>query len=291
MLDLASAHPAGAAVLREAAAVLGEPPEAILGRGGEAPYRNRVAQPLVCAAELATWAALRELLPAPSLLLGYSVGELAAHGAAGTFDVAATLALASRRAALMDEACAGPGGMLGLRGLPPERLEGVVAGSGCPVAIVNGPGHVVLGGTIAGLEVAARLAAAGGATTVHRLPVAVPAHTRLLAGAVAPFADALRAARPRAARIPVLSGLDGTPIRGGDAAVEALARQVAEPLEWARCLAVAGEMGCTVLLDLGPGSALARMAREALPGAAVRAAGEFRSAEGVARWVAARRAA
>jgi [acyl-carrier-protein] S-malonyltransferase len=40
-----------------------------------------------------------------------------------------------------------------------------------------------------------------------------------------------------------------------------------------------------VFLDLGPGSALARMASEALPGAAVRSVVEFRTLDGVARWV------
>jgi [acyl-carrier-protein] S-malonyltransferase len=191
----------------------------------------------------------------------------------------------------MDAACPEPGGMLGLRGLTPERIEALASRSGCRVAIVNGPGHVVLGGALAALAEAERLAAEAGATTIQRLPVAVPAHTRLLAGAVAPFAAALREARPRAAAVAVLSGLDGSPVRGGDAAVEALSRQVAERLEWERCLAVAGELGCSVLVELGPGTALARMAREALPGVAVRAASEFRSAAGLARWVADRLAA
>lgn len=288
MLELAEAHPVGAAVLRQAAAVLGRPPAEIVARGGTEPFRNAVAQPLVVAAQLATWAALREALPAPALLLGYSVGELAAHGVAGTFGPGEAVALAARRAALMDEACAGPAGLLGLRGLPLARLEALAAGAGCEVAIVNGPDHCVLGGPAAALEEAARRAAAAGANTVQRLPVAVPAHTRLLAGAVAPFARALAAAGPRAPAVPVLAGVSGEPVRSAAAAVGTLSRQVAERLEWARCLAVAGELGCTVLLELGPGTALARMAREALPGAAVRAVAEFRSAAGVARWVAAR---
>lgn len=286
MLALAAARPAGAAMLLEAAAVLGEPPEALLRRGGGTPFRNAVAQPLVCAAELATWAALRDLLPTPMLLLGYSVGELAAHGVAGTFDPATTIALAARRAALMDQACAAPGGLLGVRGLSTARVEALAVDSACEVAIVNGPDHAVLGGTLPALTAAARLASSMGATTVQWLPVAVPAHTRLLAGAVRPFAEALAASGPRPASIPVLSGLSGVPVPGGSAAVAALSRQVAERLEWGRCLAIAGEMGCSVLLDLGPGTALARMAREALPGVAVRAASEFRSAGGVARWVA-----
>jgi len=286
MLALAQGHIEGAALLEEAAAVLGAAPADLLGRGDA--FRNQVAQPLVCAAQLATWAALRERLPSPALLLGYSVGELAAHGIAGTFTPGATVALAHRRAALMDQACPGPAGLLGLRGLPLSRLEALAAEAGCEVAIVNGPDHAVLGGPGPALEAAAALATAAGATTVQRLPIGVPAHTRWLAGAVAPFAQALAAAGPRPSQVPVLAGRSGLAILGGAAAVEALSRQVAERLEWARCLAVARELGCTVLLELGPGAALSRMAREALPGVEARAVAEFRTAEGVARWVAGR---
>ncbi len=285
MLALAAGHPAGAAVLRAAAEVMGEPPEALLQRGGEEPYRNALAQPLVCATELATWAALREQLPAPALLLGYSVGELAAHGAAGTFEPHTTIALAVRRAALMDQASPSPGGLLGLRGLPLARVEGLAAESGCEVAIVNGHEHVVLGGASSAIEAAAALARAAGAATIQRLRITVAAHTRQLASAVRPFATALASAAPRPASIPVLAGVSGVPVWGGAEAVAVLSRQLAERLEWGRCLAIAGEMGCTVFLDLGPGSALARMASEALPGLPVRAVSDFRTLEGVGRWV------
>jgi [acyl-carrier-protein] S-malonyltransferase len=285
MLALAASHPAGAAVLREAAEVMGESPEALLQRGGGAPYRNDVAQPLVCAAELATWAALRERLPTPALLLGYSVGELAAHGVAGTFEPRATIALAARRASLMDQASPSPGGLLGLRGLPLLQVEALAVESGCEVAIVNGPEHVVLGGARAAIDLAARLATAAGAVTVQRLRITVAAHTRQLSGAVLPFATALASAAPGPASIPVLAGISGAPVRGGAEAVDVLSRQLAQRLEWGRCLAIAGEMGCTVFLDLGPGTALARMASEALPALSVRAVSEFRTLEGVGRWV------
>jgi [acyl-carrier-protein] S-malonyltransferase len=284
MLELAAGDPAGAAVLALAAEVLGEPPEALLRRGGEAPYRNAVAQPLVCAAELATWAALRQRLPTPTLLLGYSVGELAAHGVAGTFDASTTLTLAARRATLMDEASPSPGGLLGLRGLPLARIEALAVESGCEVAIVNGPEHAVLGGPRAAIDALVELAAAAGATTVQRLRITVAAHTRHLASAVLPFARVLAAAAPRPASIPVLAGLSGAPVWGGAQTVELLSRQLAERLEWGRCLAIAGEMGCTVFLELGPGTALARMARETYPGMPVRAVSEFRTLDGVGRW-------
>jgi [acyl-carrier-protein] S-malonyltransferase len=161
----------------------------------------------------------------------------------------------------------------------------VAVQAGCEVAIVNGPEHAVLGGPVAALAEAERLAASAGVTTIQRLRIATPAHTGLLAGAVGSFAEALQAAGPKPSSIPVLSGISGEPCRGGASAVACLSRQLAERLEWGRCLEVAAELGCTVLLDLGPGAALAKMARQALPGVAARAVNEFRSAAGVARWV------
>ena len=112
------------------------------------------------------------------------------------------------------------------------------------------------------------------------------AHTRRLAGAVAPFAEALRASPLAAPTVPVLAGVDGTPVRTREGAVAALSRQLAGRIEWARCLEAAAELGATTFLELGPGSALSRMAQEAVPGVRARPVADFRTVAGVARWVA-----
>ncbi|HMW30687.1 MAG TPA: ACP S-malonyltransferase, partial [Plasticicumulans sp.] len=44
--------------------------------------------------------------------------------------------------------------------------------------------------------------------------------------------------------------------------------------------------GCTVLLELGPGSGLSRMARDRHPELAARSVADFRSLDGAAGWVA-----
>jgi [acyl-carrier-protein] S-malonyltransferase len=164
-------------------------------------------------------------------------------------------------------------------------VEALAGPCGAEVAIVNGPDHSVLGGVEAALLAAASALGAAGAGTLQRLPVAVPAHTRLLDGAVAPFAAALERARLGDPGVPVLAGTTGAPIRRRAEAVAALSSQLARRLEWARCLAAAAELGCTVFLELGPGSALARMAAELLPGAAARSVADFRTADGAAGWV------
>ena len=285
MLDIALASASGRDVLGAAGGVLGEDPAALARRGAPEVYRNAVAQPLVCAAELATWAALREELPAPVAFAGYSLGELAAHGCAGALAPEEAVALAAQRAALMDRASPSPGGLVAVRGLSLARAEALAREAGAEVAIVNGPDHCVLGAAAGAIEEVERRAAAAGATTVLRLRIGVAAHTRLLEAAVEPFALALRASGLVDPPRPVLAGVSGDPLRRREDAVVALSLQLARRIEWARCLATAGEMGCSVFLEVGPGNALSRMARELVHGAQARSVAEFRSREGVLRWV------
>ena len=286
MLDLAAATPAGAEAIRRASAASGLE-LAALSRGGPGAFRNAVAQPLLCAVQYATWAALRDAVPRPRVVAGYSLGELAAYGCAGALGAEDLVALAARRAAAMDAAARGAGGLLGVRGIPLARTEAIARAAGAAVAILNGPDHAVVGGPDAALRAVEAEAGAAGAR-VQRLPVDVPAHTPALRAAVEPFAEALGRSALRDPEVPVLAGISGEPVRDRAAAVCALSRQLAERVEWGRCLAAASELGCTVFLELGPGAALARMVEEALPGADVRSVDEFRTAAGVARWVKAR---
>lgn len=284
MLDLALSSPRGAEVVARAGAALGWDPVARVRAGGPGLFENAVAQPLVCLAEVATWHALRDALPAPRVLAGYSLGELAAYGCAGALGPEETVVLAVRRAALMDAAAPPGSGLVALRGLSLARAVALAREAGAEIAIRNGPDHFVLGGGAGALAAVERRAGEVGATAV-RIPVCVPAHTSLLEGAAGPFADALARSALADPPIPVLAGVSGAPVRTRAAAIAALSVQLARPVEWASCLAAAAELGCTAFLELGPGSALARMAAEALPDVAVRSAAEFRSLAGVARWV------
>ena len=217
-------------------------------------FRNALAQPLICACEVATWAALAPHVPSPSLFLGYSVGELGAHGCAGALSASETIRLACERAALMDDAYAGPAGLIAIRGLSSNAVRALCDAHGVEVAIVNGDDHHVLGGPAAGLHTA-QASAEGAGATVQRLPVSIAPHT----------SRALVTDRAHA--------------------IDALAGQIDHTVQWARCLDAAYERGCRTFLELGPGCALARMVREHFPEAAARSIAEFRTLAGGAAWV------
>ncbi|TLU70961.1 ACP S-malonyltransferase [Lichenicoccus roseus] len=290
MFALTGTAPAAEPVFAAAAAHLGgvDPRQFVRDAGDDALFANQAGQVLCCTQAIAAWSALR---PPASMIAGYSVGELAAWCCAGMLDPAQTLALASQRARLMDEAAAaGPrAGLLAIIGLRRDRIEMLLRETGCALAIVNGPDNVVAGGPDRALDVLAGQARAAGAGRVVRLRVAVAAHTPLLAGASGRFRQALLDTSPHTPSHALLSGIDGDRVRSVEAGCDRLSRQIAQTIDWSACLAHCHEAGAVAMLELGPGRVLARMATAALPGSEARALDDFRSIDGVRDWL--RRAA
>lgn len=253
---------------------------------GEERFANRIAQPSIVAATLATWTALRAALPEPALVAGYSIGELTAYGVAGALDAGDAVKLAIERARLMDACLAGgpAQAMVALSGMPDGSVDALLARFGFYAAIVTGDDALVAGGPAAHGEALAEAAlAAGGRSTL--LPVAVASHTPLLQGAVAPFAEVLEGQRWLHPAFPVLSGISAEPVHDARKAIRELPRQIAEPILWRACMDACVEAGVTVALELGPGAALARMLQARHPGIACRSVSEFRSLDGIHAWL------
>ncbi|WP_296706163.1 acyltransferase domain-containing protein [Rhodoblastus sp.] len=246
---------------------------------------NAIAQPMVCAFQLAVWAAIGDRLPRVHALAGYSVGELAAYGCAGALAPQDVVALARRRALLMDDAFRGGGAMLALRGLDRATVHALCARHGVEIAIVNDDDRLVVGGAPAAVSACGDEALARGAKATP-LAIHIPSHTSLMRPAVAPFRLALEQAEWKRPSAPVLAGISGAPVFAPAPAREALSAQLAQTIDWAACLDGLRERGCTVLLELGPGAGLARMARDRMPDIPARSVAEFNSLDGVLDWVA-----
>lgn len=271
--------------LQRFASLLGAVPDPMAIAADDARcFLNRHAQPLIVLYGLSIAAALEEAGLAPDLVAGYSVGELTAHAVAGALGAEAGLGLAARRAACMDDAAPTGHGMLAVRGLRLDALEARAASAGAVLAIRNGADHAVLAGPETGLAHLARELATAGAHVVP-LRITVPAHSHWLAAAVDPLRAALAQAHWQPHRATVLSGLDGRPVSGAREAIATLARQIAEPLDWARTLDVAVEMGVSAFFELGPGSGLSRMVRERHPELEVRAFDDFATVDGAVAWL------
>lgn len=273
MFDLARTDPAAAALIDTLG--LADP---------DTLFENRVAQPSVVCATLAMWQALRARLPAPSLVAGYSVGELSAYGVAGALAPADAIRIAARRAELMDHAAAAPQALVAITGIPVDRVRVAASAHGYAVAIVTGHDTCIAGGLAASLPGLEQAVAQAGAK-LQRLPVGIASHTQLMAGAVAPFIAELEAAAFGPQSCPVLSGIGAESIAGKPRAIEALSRQLVETIVWDACMDAAVEAGISVALELGPGAALARMLQARHPHIPCRSVADFRSIDGIVAWV------
>lgn len=245
---------------------------------------NSSAQILVTGCTLAWWEVLRPALPTPAVVLGYSVGELAAHAVAGAMPASDAIRLAGLRARLMDGCVSAPQAMLGVPACPEPLLRHLLSAFAIEIAIRNAPGHVVLGGLATQIEAAAEVLEASHIPH-RRIDVRVASHTSLMRDAVGPFRETLLAAGLKRPDLPILSGCLGTLVRTPAEAADTLAMQLGAPLNWQRCLEMARERGATCFLEIGPERGLARMASEIFPDIPARSVEDFRSVEGISAWV------
>lgn len=274
MFDLARTSPAASALLDRLPAIDGDI------------YANRVAQPLIVAATLAMWQALKDDMPPPDLIAGYSIGELAAYGVAGAIGAEQACALAAQRAQLMD-ACrhALPGQtLLTITGLPLTSAGTLAARHGFHIGIETGDDSCIAGGPAAQADALQHAIENAGALS-RRLPVEVASHTPYMRDAVQPFAAALAATPFGTMVAPVLAGISTAPVTSQPLAVDTLSRQLVETIHWLGCMDAAAEAGITVALELGPGAALSRMLRKRHPDIEARSVADFRTLDGIRRWL------
>ncbi|EGF32566.1 Malonyl CoA acyl carrier protein transacylase [Oxalobacteraceae bacterium IMCC9480] len=287
LFDLASTDPHAASLLAQwpVEAACGVPLPVALADPALL-FANRIAQPLIVAAALAMWEALKSSVPAPALVAGYSIGELSAYGIAGALPADVLIGLAATRAQCMD-ACTAPSArqsLMAVSGLTVAALQPMLARHQLAVAIQNGADSLIVGGFSADLQAAeASLQQLGAQLTP--LQVEVASHTRLMQEAIAPFRAALAQSPFAGFKAPVLAGVSGARVSGKEAAVTVLSRQLAEKIQWDQCMDACAEAGITVALELGPGSALSRMLRARHPAIECRSVADFRTLAGVARWL------
>jgi [acyl-carrier-protein] S-malonyltransferase len=290
MFALTGDVPEAAGLFAHAAALLGgkDPREIVRTETSEALHNNRIGQILCGLQALAAAAALRNTVPGRRVVAGYSIGEVAAWGVAGCFGPADTLDIVARRAEAMDAATPRGDGMLFIRGLSRDAIDGLCKRHDAAIAIVEPGDAFILGGGRAALEVLADEAKAMNATRVVDVPVGVASHTRRLAGASVEFREILRhiPVRPPTADTRLLSGIDGAAVINVETGLDKLATQISQTVQWADCLQACMEAGATAFLELGPGRALSQMVAGAYPDVATRSLDEFRTLQGARAWLA-----
>ncbi|MBW0000771.1 MAG: acyltransferase domain-containing protein [Verrucomicrobia bacterium] len=290
MFDLTGQQPEAQRVFEAARAVLdGKDPRQLVREADPATlYSNRVGQVLCCSQALAGWTLIQRHLSRPVIIAGYSVGELAAWGCAGLLTPEEVLRLAVLRAEVMDAAGNGNTGLAAIRGLGRARLESICHPHDVHIAIVNSGDLFIVGGVRDALSRVCDAALKAGAARAGMLHVAVAAHTPLLAEASRRFGAALAQLNlplHSPADVRLLTGIDGEVVFDPPAGAGKLAQQISRTVDWAACLDACRATGAKTVLELGPGRALANLAREVLTDAQVRSVEDFRTPEGVVKWV------
>ena len=244
---------------------------------------NALAQPLVVGTALAAWAALRPLLPeAPEVVAGYSVGEVAAFAAAGAYPPERAMALVRQRASLMDAAVRGSDtGLIAISAITEAEVLAACPGLECAIRI--DPDNNLFGGSRETLDEAQRVLQHR--AQFKRICVALASHTSWMRSAAQAFLTVVEAAGLRAPDCPIALNATGATSRNVRVLGPALAAQVAQCVEWGACMAAIAERRPSCVLEIGGGSALARMWSARHPEIPARSLDEFRSVEGAAAWI------
>lgn len=226
---------------------------------------TRVAQPLIVAASLVSYAALTASGDEPAGVAGHSVGEVAALVAAGVLSDDDGMTLVGIRGRAMAEAAAAEEtGMSAVLGGDQDAVLARLAELDLTPANYNGGGQIVAAGALPAL--AELRAEAPKATRVIPLQVAGAFHTRYMAPAVEALRDAASTVEVADPRCTLWTNHDGTVVTSGSAALDLLVDQVASPVRWDLCMASFADHGVTGIIELAPAGTLTGLAKRALRG-------------------------
>ena len=226
--------------------------------------RTEFTQPALFAVEVALFRLAEHCGLTPHLLLGHSVGELAAAHVAGVLTLTDACTLVAARGRLM-QAQPETGAMVSIQATEGELTSFVT--ESVTLAALNGPASTVIAGDEdAVLTVAAHWARQGRKT--KRLRVSHAFHSPHMDGMLAEFREVTAGLTFQAPRIPVVSNETGALLTDAEArSPEYWVRHARAAVRFLDGVRLLEDQGVTTLLELGPDGVLSAMARDCLRGA------------------------
>ena len=226
-------------------------------------------QPAILTTSVAALRAMAEEgFPAPRYVAGHSLGEYSALVAAGALDLRTAAQTVSLRGRYMQEAVpVGTGAMAAVLGAPLEVI--VVAcmeaaeGEVCSPANINSPNQTVIAGDVAAVDRAIVLLKERGAKRAIKLNVSAPFHCALMRPAQERLEADLAKIEFRDLAVPLVTNVDASPVSNGQAARDALVRQVTAPVRWLESIEFLACEGVSVYIEIGPGKVLSGLVKAA----------------------------
>ncbi|HVX38494.1 MAG TPA: amino acid adenylation domain-containing protein, partial [Gemmatimonadaceae bacterium] len=224
--------------------------------------QTAAAQVAIVALELALVRVWREAGVRPDVVIGHSVGEIAAACAAGVLDAGDALRLAATRGRAM-QAVERAGAMTAVFA-PEERVAAVLscARGAVVVSAVNAPEVVTISGDVDAIADVERALEA-----LHvrhtRLDVSHAFHSPLMEPACPELERVVRDLAWREPNVPILSTVTGEVLAPDAMSLpEYWTRQALEPVRFVDAVRAADAMGVRTYLELGPSSVLTGLAAQ-----------------------------
>ena len=215
-------------------------------------------QPAIFAVQMGLAKLLESHGLVPDLVLGHSVGQYAAACVAGVMSWEDGLRLISERGRLIGQLPSG-GSMLAVFGAV-ERIESTVGEhDGVSLAAFNGT-HTVISGESDQIAQAANHFAETGIRT-RALTTSHAFHSGLMEPALAEFAAVADSVSFSDPQIPLICNVEAKLIEShSDLTGEYWAAHIRQPVRYSQSVHLAQEIGCDVMVELGPAAVLTRMA-------------------------------
>ncbi len=260
--EIADEYKSASKIFDEATEALGfDVREMIFNSDDETLKITENTQPTIVTTSIACMQPLLEKGIRPDYVAGLSLGEYAAHVAAGTLSFKDAISLVKKRGKYMQEAVpVGVGAMAAIIGLENNNViecckEASQIGIVEP-ANFNCPGQIVVAGETAAVEKAAELCKAKGAKRAMLLPVSAPFHCTLLKPAGEKLAVEIDKVSLNDIKIPVVTNVTGDAIVDKSIVKELLIRQVSTSVMWEKCIRTMLDAGVDTFVEIGPGKVL-----------------------------------
>ncbi len=276
--DLAAMYPVAQHTFDEADEALGFKLSQLCFEGPEDQLKlTQNTQPAILTVSVAAARVLAEVGISAEFAAGHSLGEYSAHVAAGTLEFADAVRTVRNRGRYMQEAVpVGQGAMAAILGMELDALRQIcdeaanasspsgkdAAPEVCEPANINSPGQIVISGSTGAVQRAAEMATSRGAKRAVMLPVSAPFHCALMKPAQDRLEQDLRVLKFNDPDFPVIANVDFEFKTTGDAAREALIKQVTGAVQWEASMRALIAKGVETFVEAGPGKVLCGLMRQ-----------------------------